>query len=118
MPRQSRSSADTVRRLALALPQVTESAHFGQPDFRVRNRIFATLPKVGGVVCLKTSPINLDALVAADSVTFRNEWRGRWLRVRLDRIAAPLLEQLLLDAWGLVAPKTVAKAFLGSRGQG
>jgi hypothetical protein len=114
MPRKSRVSADTVRSLALALPHISESAHFAQPDFRVRNRIFATLPNCGDVVCLKTTPINLDALMAADSVTFRNEWRGRWLRVRLDRIAAPMLEQLLVDAWTLVAPKTLVKAFLAT----
>ena len=115
MRRRSRISTDTVRSLALALPHVIEAAHFEQPDFRVRNRIFATLPKGGDAVCLKTTPTNLDALVATDSVTFRNEWRGRWLRVRLDRVTAPMLEDLLLEAWTLVAPKTLVKAFLASR---
>lgn len=31
------------RKLALALPQATEGAHMGNPDFRINNRIFATL---------------------------------------------------------------------------
>ena len=31
------------RRVALSLPEVTEEAHMGHPDFRVRGRIFATL---------------------------------------------------------------------------
>jgi len=31
------------RRLALALPEATESAHMDHPDFRVRGKIFATL---------------------------------------------------------------------------
>lgn len=31
------------RRLALSLPGVEESSHFGAPDFRVGGRIFATL---------------------------------------------------------------------------
>jgi hypothetical protein len=31
------------RRLALQLPQAVESAHMGHPDFRLNNRIFATL---------------------------------------------------------------------------
>ena len=31
------------RRLALQLPQAVESAHMGHPDFRLCNRIFATL---------------------------------------------------------------------------
>ena len=36
-------TAQEFRRLALSLPQVAESAHMGHPDFRVKNRIFATL---------------------------------------------------------------------------
>ena len=32
-----------VRELALSFPEVTESAHFEKPSFRVRNKIFATL---------------------------------------------------------------------------
>ena len=31
------------RRLALGLPDTTEASHFGNPDFRVGGRIFATL---------------------------------------------------------------------------
>jgi hypothetical protein len=34
----------TVRRLALVLPEAVEQNHFGRPSFRVRGRIFATLP--------------------------------------------------------------------------
>jgi hypothetical protein len=31
------------RRLALSLPEAAEGAHMGHPDFRVRNKIFASL---------------------------------------------------------------------------
>ena len=34
---------DDFRRIALSLPGAEESSHMGQPDFRVRGRIFATL---------------------------------------------------------------------------
>jgi hypothetical protein len=34
---------DDFRRIALALSDVIESAHMGHPDFRVQNRIFATI---------------------------------------------------------------------------
>jgi hypothetical protein len=43
---------DDFRRIALALSDVVESAHMGHPDFRVHNRIFATIhhdPKHGMV---------------------------------------------------------------------
>jgi hypothetical protein len=97
-----------VRRLALDLPEVVESAHFERPDFRVRNKIFATLPPDRGVVILKSLPANLDALVSSDSGTFWNEWRGRWVGVRLDRVTLPLLRELIADAWRVAAPKRLA----------
>ena len=35
---------DDFRRIALEFPEAVEGAHMGHADFRVRNRIFATLP--------------------------------------------------------------------------
>lgn len=97
-----------VRRLALGLPGAVENSHFKRPDFRVRNKIFATLPPDGHAVVLKSRPANLDALVSSDGATFWDEWRGRWLGVRLDRISLPALRDLIADAWRVVAPKNVA----------
>jgi hypothetical protein len=36
-------TADDFRQLALALPESAERAHMDHPDFRVKNKIFATL---------------------------------------------------------------------------
>lgn len=36
-------TATAFRRLALALPDASESSHMAHPDFRVGNKIFATL---------------------------------------------------------------------------
>ena len=36
-------TATQFRKLALSLPDVVESSHQAHPDFRVRNKIFATL---------------------------------------------------------------------------
>jgi hypothetical protein len=108
MSPQRRVTAATVRRLALALPEALESSHFGRPDFRVRNKIFATLRENDQAVILKTTPANLDALVRADAETFWDEWRGRWVGVRLDHVSVPVLRDLLTDAWRLVAPKRLA----------
>jgi hypothetical protein len=97
-----------VRRLALALPEAIESSHFARPDFRVRNKIFATLPPGGETVVVRLAPANVDALVSADQATFWDEWRGRWLGIRLDRVALPVFRDLLADAWRTVAPKRLA----------
>lgn len=44
------------RKLVLALPEVEEKSHFGQPDFRVANKIFADLGREGGRATLKLTP--------------------------------------------------------------
>ena len=105
-----------VRRLALALPEAIESSHFDRPDFRVRGKIFATLPKDGGAAVLKTTPANLEWLVSADEATFWDEWRGRWLGVRLDRVSLPTLRDLIEDAWRLAAPKRLGATLEGRAG--
>lgn len=38
-----KARVDLFRRLALALPGASESSHMGNPDFRINDRIFATL---------------------------------------------------------------------------
>ena len=46
MPTDVQTDAARVRRLALALPGAVESAHMGHADFRLGDRIFATLAYV------------------------------------------------------------------------
>jgi hypothetical protein len=108
--RKRRITQSVVRRLALSLPEAQESSHAGRPDFRVRNRIFATLPPDSRAVVLKCVPANVDALVTTHADVFWNEWHGRWLGVRLDRVTMPLLKELLVDAWCVAAPKRLHSA--------
>ncbi len=105
---------DDVRRIALALPETTESAHRGRPDLRVRNKILATLPEDGSSVNLKITPLELDALVSFDPATFRDVWGGKWVGVALSRIDLEQLRELIVDAWRLTAPKSLAAADLDS----
>ena len=110
MSARRRITPALVRRLALALPETIESSHLSRPDFRVRNKIFATLPPDGQTVVLRLAPANVDALISADPTAFWNEWRGRWLGIRLDRVALPVLRDLIADAWRTVAPKRLVAA--------
>ena len=47
---------DEFRALALTFPEAVESSHFDTADFRVRNKIFATLREADGRAVLKLSP--------------------------------------------------------------
>ncbi|MFN8571173.1 MAG: MmcQ/YjbR family DNA-binding protein [Gemmatimonadaceae bacterium] len=99
-----------IRTLALALPEVEERAHMGRPDFRVRNKIFATLPPDGRSFNVKIAPVNLDALVTASPETYRDVWAGRWVGVQLKGVSAQEATQLLEDAWNLVAPSLLRRS--------
>ena len=111
MPRRKLLTQADARAMALALPEAHESSHMGTPDFRVRNRIFATVPPTPpGRVVLKMAPANLDALVQRDSATFHDVWGGRWVGVELARITREELKEFMADAWQLAAPKSLVKA--------
>ena len=105
--RQPEPDQSWVREIALALPETHESSHRGRPDLRVRKKIFATFPEDGRSVNLKTTPGDLDALLAVDSETFRDVWGGRWVGVDLSRVHPDLLRDLVVDAWRLAAPKSL-----------
>lgn len=96
-----------VRRLALALPRVSEHPHFDRTAFKARI-IFATTG--GGTVNLKLVPEQATMLIEAEPERFRS--LGGWTRqgyvgVVLDRIDLDRLEMLLRDAWRGAAPKGV-----------
>lgn len=95
-----------VRALALALPEVVEGAHHGTADFRVRGKIFATLP-AGAVaeVVVKAAPVEVDAMVRRAPDAYRDAWGGRWVAVRLDAVEAAEVAGMVRTAYRLVAPK-------------
>ena len=72
---------DQFRQLALSLPEAVESAHMDHPDFRVRNKIFATLgyPDSGhGMVKLTPNQQKLVVREAPDAfVVVKGGWGKR-----------------------------------------
>ena len=103
-----RWTQEEVRAFALSLPEAHAHSHMGRPDLRVRKRIFATLPEDGESVNLKTTPLGLDMLVRDDSLTYRDVWGGRWVGVTLSRVTAEELRELLVEAYCLAAPRSLA----------
>ena len=100
-------TADDLRAIALSLPGASESSHMGHPDFRVRDKIFATLHPDGVTASFKVAGPDVDALVASDPKTFRAVWGGRYLAVDLRRVKPAALRAIATDSWRLLAPKTV-----------
>jgi hypothetical protein len=99
-----------VRKLALSLPEATEEDHWGRPSFRIRGRIFATLPDFEHLNVM-INPFNVDAAAredpaACEPLLWGKEVRG--VRVKL-RLAEPaMVRDLLAAAWRHKAPKGLA----------
>jgi hypothetical protein len=100
----------TIRKFALALPETVELEHFGNPSFRVRGRIFATVPDDTHLNVM-IDPFDVDAVVRADpescaELLWGKEVRG--VRVSLPNAAPAMVEDLLRAAWGRKAPKLLS----------
>lgn len=101
----------TVRRLALALPEVTEGVCYGTPAFRVKNRLFARLREDGETIVLSADPEARDAFIRAKPDTFfvTEHYVGyEWVLVRLPTVSEPELRDLLLFSWRRKAPSKEA----------
>jgi hypothetical protein len=90
-----------VRRIALALPGVTERPSWGQPAWFARTLVARIWEP--GVLTVKTE--EREALARTEPETFywtpHHERSPQLVLVRLDRIDVKLLNELLLDSYRL-----------------
>ena len=97
------------RRLALLLPEVTESSHMGAADFRLHGTIVATLAYAGrGLATLKLTP-EQQADMLRDLPDLVEPAPGGWGRmgmtlIRLDA-PEPILTGALRTAYGNVSAR-------------
>ena len=101
------------RRIALGMEGAVEGAHMGHPDFRVNNRIFATLhhDREFGMVAL--TPDQQEQFMRAHPEAFAPEsgaWgRGGSTRVRLAAVQEDTLGEAMTLAWQNTVKKGASK---------
>jgi hypothetical protein len=114
-----------LRRLCLALPEAHEVEAWGEPTFRVRNKLFAMYAAATNhhgagrpAVWFKAGPGNQELMIKAAPDRFfvppyvgPSGWVGAWLDGSVDWGE---LEVLLGDAYRLVAPKRLAAQLVRS----
>jgi hypothetical protein len=124
---------DDVRRIALALPDTAEASSRGRSGWSVQQKAFAwerplrrgdlealgyDAPE-GPILCARVADVGVkEALVADDpAVYFTTPHFNGYpaILVRLDRMALPDLEELLVEAWLSRAPKRLAAEYLAAR---
>ena len=79
----------------------------GHPDFRVNNKIFATLwPKQSRAV-VKLPVDDQKRLLKSSAKTFStNAWsKHGWTNVHLEHVDAKVFRELVEDSWRNVAPR-------------
>ena len=109
-----------LRTLCLALPEAHEVEAWGEPTFRVRNKLFAMFAAANNhhgagrpAVWCKAARGNQELMVRhAPGKFFVPPYVGRsgWVGVYLDgEVDWPELAELLTDSYRLIAPKRLVK---------
>src|SRR3569833_1973913 len=101
-----------VRRHALSLPETTEEPHFEASSFRVRGKIFATVPPGDEHLHLFVPEQDRElALTLHPEYLEKLLWGGkvRGLRVHLADAEPGVIRDLLSRAWAHKAPKALIK---------
>ena len=100
----------TLRKFAMSLPGVTEEPHHHYGSFRVRGKIFVTVPPDKEHVHLFISEEGREqALAMYPRFTEKLLWGGKvvGLRVHLATAESPAVKRLVHQAWQHKAPKAL-----------
>ena len=108
------TSISRLRKAAMALPETSEQPHFDLVSWRVRDRIFATIPNEPHRLRIFVAETDVAEMVAADPAAYVEvRWGKRIAGVEADLRNAdeadvvPLLE----SAWRRKAPKSLVTAY-------
>jgi hypothetical protein len=107
-----------VRRFALSLPEATEEPHFHLSSFRVRGKIFATVPPGEEHLHIFVDEQELELALAVNPKANEKLWWGKrvaGLRVALAAAQLAEVKYLLQSAWQRKAPKKLRDQVGGKR---
>ena len=99
-----------LKRMALALPEVTDSTSYGTPALKVRGKLMARLKEDKQTVALRTTWEERERLLATYPEVFfiTEHYRNySWALLRLPESTRELAKQVLELAWSLTAPKSL-----------
>ena len=107
-------SVSTARQIILSMPEAEEHQHHGHPDFRVNNKIFATLWPAEGRAVVKISLADQKLLLESSPKAFStNAWSKQgWTNVHLQHVTPKMFRQLVEDSWCAVAPRRLVANYV------
>ena len=106
---------DDVRAVALTLPRSYEALVRGRVKFRVGRIVYLASSRDETLLGFAFPKEWRDALVETEPEKFmlprESDLRYNWAVVRLEALDELELRELVVDAWALVVPKSVAAAY-------
>ena len=108
---------DDVRPLALTLPRSYEALVRDRVKFRVGRIVYLAFARDETLMGFAFPKDEREALIASDPEKFLMpkpaDLRYNWVVVRLAAIDEDEMREIVVDAWRMVVPKSVAAAHLG-----
>lgn len=106
---------DDVRAVAAALPRSTEALVRDRVKFRVGRIVYLAFSRDETEMGFAFPKEEREALVASEPLKFmmpsRSDLRYHWVDARMAAIDREEMRELVLDAWRMVVPKSVAAAY-------
>ena len=106
---------DDVRPFALSLPRAYEALVRDRVKFRVGQIVFVAFSRDETLMGFGFPKEEREALVASEPDKFqmpeRGDMRYNWVVARLDALDLDEMRELVLDAWRMCVPKSVAAQY-------
>lgn len=107
------ATVDDVHAIAGGLPRSEQAYVRDRLKYRVRGIVYLAMSRDEAVMGFAYPREERDALVASDPAKFlppdRVDERYHWVQVRLAAVDLDELRELVLDAWRMVIPRSVAE---------
>jgi hypothetical protein len=109
---------DDVRELAMTLPRSYAVLVADRVKFRVGRLVYLAFSRDEQIMGFAFPKEERDALIASEPEKFflprKSDLRYNWAHVRLSALEPDEMRELVVDAWTMVVPKSVALAYLGT----
>jgi hypothetical protein len=111
------ATIEGVREVALTLPRSYEALVRDRVKFRVGRIVYLAFSRDERLMGFAFPKEEREALVASEPDKFQmpepSDLRYHWVVARLDAIDDAEMREIVIDAWRMVVPKSVAAAHLG-----
>lgn len=108
---------DQAKKMALSLPETEEKRHFHIPDFRVRNKIFATIHEDKNYMMVGLSLIDQSVFCAFSKEIIFPVPGGWGLKgatfINLKKVKKVMLKDALITAWKKAASVKMTEKYFG-----